>query len=163
MDEQSAIKQLYGHKLRLRVCGICIRENKVLLVRHSGLGEEGQLWIPPGGGMEWGQTAPQNLEREFLEETGLEVETGPLMFVHEYLSAPLHAVELFFRVRIIGGALCRGTDPELSEADQIIQEVGFLSFEEIKALPPAQLHAIFKYFRTLEALNNASGFFNFEK
>lgn len=163
MDEQTAIKQLYGQKLRLRVCGICIRENKILMVRHSGLGEDGQVWIPPGGGMEWGQNAPQNLEREFLEETGLKVETGPLMFVHEYLNLPLHAVELFFRVRIIGGELRRGTDPELSEADQIIQEVRFLSFEEIKAIPPAQLHAIFKYIRTLEALNNASGFFNFEK
>lgn len=133
------------------------------MVRHLGIGEEGELWMPPGGGMEFGQSAPENLEREFLEETGLIVKTGPLLFVYEYIHTPLHAVELFFRVTVTGGDLKRGHDPELEEHQQLIQEVRFMDTEEIKALPNGRVHGIFKTFKNTEALNNASGYFKFEK
>lgn len=163
MDERKKIEELYGHKLRLRVCGICIEEEKILLVRHSGLGEEGELWIPPGGGMEWGQTAPENLVREFLEETGLQVKVGPFLFVHEHLKEPIHAVELFFQVYPIGGTLRTGLDPELPKQQQIIQEVRYFHFHELAEINPGRLHAIFNHYKSLEALNIASGYFNFGK
>lgn len=163
MKDTSRVEQLFGHRLRSRVCGICIKEHHLLLVRHSGIGEEGELWMPPGGGMEWGQSAPENLEREFLEETGLTVKTGPFLFVHEYIKSPLHAVELFFQVTITGGELKKGTDPEFRDDQQIIQEVRFMSFREINLLPPDRLHGIFKTHKSAETLNNASGYFNFEK
>ena len=163
MSHQKNVEALFGHKLRVRVCGICLQDDKILLVRHSGLGQEGILWIPPGGGMEWGQTAPENLAREFLEETGIEVEVGPFMFIHEHLKAPLHAVELFFRVYPLGGELKTGTDPELPDHQQIIQEVRYFSFQELNELKPGHLHAIFSHYRSLDELNNASGYFKFGK
>ena len=164
MDNRASIEEYYGHKLRLRVCGICLdKDGRILMVKHTGLGKEGELWLPPGGGMEWGQSAPENLKREFLEETGLEVKVGSFMFVHEHMQDPIHAVELFFRVYPIGGFLTTGTDPELAPQQQIIQEVRYFYFEELMALGNSRLHAIFGHYSSTEALNNAGGYFKFGK
>ena len=69
-DIQNEIVSSFGNKLRIRVCGICIEENKILLVRHHSIGKSGILWAPPGGGMIYGETSEQALIREFVEETG---------------------------------------------------------------------------------------------
>ena len=163
MKKNDFVKEHFGNRLRLRVCGICIQEEKLLLVHHKGLGNLGELWLPPGGGVELGQTVPENLEREFLEETGLHVETGPLLFVHEHLQNSLHAVELFFSVVVSGGELKTGSDPELPSDQQLIQEVRYLSFPEIKALGAGRLHAMLQHCNSLEELNNAKGYFKFGK
>lgn len=159
MKEKDVVHAYYGNRLRLRVCGICINNNKLLLIRHKGLGDLGELWLPPGGGVEKGQAIPENLEREFLEETGLKVTTGSFLFVHEHLQEPLHAVELFFTVRILGGELITGSDPELPANQQLIQEARYFSFEEIKALDPRGIHAMLRHCNSLEELNNAKGYF----
>lgn len=163
MKEKQLIEKMYGHRLRLRVCGICIEQDRILMVRHAGLGEKGEMWIPPGGGMEWGQSAPENLQREIKEETGLEVKTGELMFVHEHLQEPLHSLELFFKVYPLGGHLTRGYDPEFPPEEQIIKEVRYFHFEELKQLEQQQLHAMFRHYNSLEGLNNAQGYFKFGK
>lgn len=163
MNENSLVERYYGKRLRLRVCGLCIEQDRLLLVRHAGLGSKGELWIPPGGEVEQGQTVPENLEREFKEETGLEVETGPFLFVHEYLQAPLHAVELFFKVSLKGGTLQTGYDPELPAGQQIIQEVKYFTYPELKLLGSERLHAMLNQFNSLENLINASGYFKFGK
>jgi 8-oxo-dGTP diphosphatase len=107
-----SVEEKFGNRLRVRVCGICIHESAILMVHHQGL-REGPFWAPPGGGMEYGVPAAANLEREFLEETGLEVRTGQWLFATEFIQSPLHAVELFFLVDRIGGSLRAGYDPEM--------------------------------------------------
>lgn len=107
-----SVQEKFGNRLRLRVCGICLHESGILMVNHQGL-REGPFWAPPGGGMEYGVPAAANLEREFREETGLEVRTGRWMFATEFIQAPLHAVEFFFLVDRIGGSLRTGYDPEM--------------------------------------------------
>ena len=54
---QSAITNTFGNKLRLRVSGIYIKNDEILLVKHKSINKEGILWAPPGGGMEFGETA----------------------------------------------------------------------------------------------------------
>jgi 8-oxo-dGTP diphosphatase len=65
---------------------------------------------------------------------------GKFLFVHEFLEAPLHAVELFFQVQIIGGTLKKGIDPELAHDAQIIDELRWFSREEIEAQPADIFH-----------------------
>lgn len=125
---------LYGNHLRVRVCGVYIHENKILLVKHHALQEEGFFWAPPGGGLQFGETIEDALKREFVEETGLYVEVHELITVTEYLSLPLHAVELFFHVKTIDGILKQGKDPEISAENQLISEVKMLSLAEINLL-----------------------------
>jgi 8-oxo-dGTP pyrophosphatase MutT (NUDIX family) len=50
------VHKIFGNKVRLRVCGICINNDGILLVNHRGL-TQGDFWAPPGGGINFGETA----------------------------------------------------------------------------------------------------------
>ena len=160
---QNNIRKRFGNRLRTRVCGICIEEGKMLMVKHAGLGEEGEFWAPPGGGMDFGANAEKNLIREVKEETGLDISVGPFLFVHEYLAEPLHAIELFFKIEVTGGRIQRGFDPELSTKNQIIREVKFMKFEEIEALRGPRLHNIFNESEHVSGIPQMKGYFIFHK
>src|SRR5688572_22214989 len=136
-----AVRQLYGDRTRIRVCGLCIDNDRILLVNHAGL-RDGEFWAPPGGGIEFGESVPAALEREFLEETGLHIRIGEFLFVCELVAPPLHSVELFFRVTPSGGTLRTGSDPESGDS-QVIRDVRFFSFNELDELPAESLHGIF--------------------
>lgn len=155
------VNNLYGHKLRVRVCGICIEHQKILLVHHKGLGADNSLWAPPGGGMQYGESATEALQREFMEETGLEIAVERFLFVHEYLDPPLHGIELFFEVKVTGGQLKKGTDPEMSAEDQLITETGFKDLAELKAKAPASLHFTLQKINAPNDILNQSGYFKF--
>ncbi len=149
----------FGNRLRIRVNGILIENDRVLMVRHKGLGKMGHLWLPPGGGMEYGSSAIQNLKREFLEETGIEVDVKQHLFTFEFIETPLHAIELFFNVIRKNGVLRKGFDPELEEKDQIMDEPLFLSVEDLRQLPDATLHAAFRGFTQMDDLLKKRGYF----
>jgi len=144
------VLRLYGNRLRTRVCGLGVIQGKILMVRHRGIGTTDTFWCPPGGGIQFAETAHQALVREFLEETGLEVEAGELLFVNEFMQPPLHAMELFFQVSIVGGELKLGHDPEMAEGTQIITEVELMTFEQIKSYPSDEVHRLFQYCNNLD-------------
>lgn len=155
---EKAIIQAFGNKLRLRVSGLLIENNKVLLINHHNLGSEKDFWSPPGGGLNFGESIENCLKREFLEETNLTIEIGPFVCVNEFLSPPLHAIELFFFVNKGTGSLQTGNDPELEVNKQIIKEANFLGLEELLDLPKAAYHNIF---HSLNHLNDLSSVDNF--
>ena len=155
------IVQAFGNRLRVRVCGICIRGDSLLMVKHGSMGTTGQFWAPPGGGLHYGERTEDALEREFAEETGLWVTTGKFLFVHEFLKEPLHGIELFFEVQETGGHLQTGQDPEMLQHEQIIEEVRFADFSELKNLPEGALHNIFSYCQSVEELLQMRGLYQF--
>jgi 8-oxo-dGTP diphosphatase len=136
------VQQTFGNQLRIRVCGVCIEEDKILLINHTGIGE-GAFWAPPGGGLQFGETTEACLKREFLEETGLRIEICDFLFACEFIRMPLHALELFFSVSVLGGTLIKGLDPEMGD-NQIIQDVKFFDLTEMERLKSGELHGIFK-------------------
>ena len=77
------------------------------------------------------------------------------LFGCEFIKPPLHAVELFFNVRIVGGKLKNGHDPEI----QIIEKVQFLTQQEIEKIQKESLHGIINRFQNLEALRQLTGFY----
>ena len=157
MDNREEIVRHFGNKLRVRVNGVLIEHDKLLMVKHQSLGSAGFLWNVPGGGMEFGQSAEEALQREFEEETGLRIEVCDFLFVHELLMQPLHAMELFFRVKRISGSVTRGTDPEMDER-QIIDEVAFLSWFKIAALSASNKHNVFNKCNNLDDLLHMNGY-----
>ncbi len=140
---ESEVQTFYGNKIRIRVCGLCIVKDQILMINHNGITST-DFWAPPGGGLNFGETAESCLKREFLEETGLNIEVEEFLFVCELIRHPLHAVELFFKTRSIKSKLKKGIDPEAG-SPSIIKEVKFMGWNEIQAIPSSQLHGIFQH------------------
>lgn len=121
----------FGNKLRVRVNGILVQQSSILLVNILSPTREKPFWTPPGGGVEFGETMESALEREFIEETGIQIKAEKLLYVSEYVKPPWHAVELFFLCKQEGGSLITGSDPELSETQQMIMDVQFLPIKDL--------------------------------
>lgn len=152
----------YQQKVRVRVCGLLLINDRLLLLKHDGIGKKGHLWSPPGGGMEFGESATDCLKREFKEETNLEVSVGPFLFTNEYQDLKLHAIELFFRVELIKGELKLGMDPELSAKNQILSAAKFFSNSELLNIDPVEIHNAFRYCHQPIELVNLKGFYFFQ-
>jgi 8-oxo-dGTP diphosphatase len=159
MNSNQEIINVFGNRLRVRVCGILIEEDKILLIQHQNIGEKQIFWSPPGGGMDFGETAENCLKREFLEETGLEIQITHFLFVNEFCKPPLHSVELFFNVIRASGYVRKGTDPELSIENQSIIDVRWLSLNEINAEGIDNFHACLKQLNALSELRWKNGYF----
>lgn len=130
----------FGNKVRIRACGVLVENDAILLVKHEGLGPAGFLWNPPGGGVQFGETVEQTVEREFLEETGLTVHTEKFLVFSEHIGDGLHALELFFKVKKAGGNLVLGTDPELEGKIQMMTDLRFWKRDEILQYPAFWFH-----------------------
>ncbi len=148
------IGRIYGQTVRVRVCGLCWQDDRLLMVNHRGLAPE-DFWAPPGGGLEFGETAEARLQQEFLEETGLQISPGQFRFGCEFVRPPLHAIELYFDVSVTGGQLLKGDDPEWP----LIEAVDFMTPGQIAALPPEALHGIFRIVTSAKDLQTLTGFF----
>jgi 8-oxo-dGTP diphosphatase len=72
---------------------------RVLLVRRR----DNQHWEPPGGVLELAETIHDGLRREVREETGLDIEPGPLTGI--YKNMPRGIIALVFLCKITGGHL----------------------------------------------------------
>ena len=155
------IQNTFGHRLRVRVCGLCFSGDDLLLVRHRGLGEKGYLYAPPGGGMHYGERAEEALVREVEEETGLQVAIREFLFVFEYQALPLHALELFFAVDPVGGTLGLGRDPEMADEEQLIEEVHFMSPQAIERERGGQMHDMINRCQVPKELLSWRGYFEF--
>ena len=157
------IKETFGNRIRLRVCGILLRDDAILLAEHHGIGPAGTLWIPPGGGVETGESLRQALVREFLEETGIHVKVERLLTINEFISMPLHAIEFFFIVTADNALKpVKGSDPELKE-NQILGQVKFVTFNELSVMEDETKHQILRGIDSEKALLNLDGDFKFSR
>jgi 8-oxo-dGTP diphosphatase len=148
------IGEIYGNKVRVRACGLCWQNGRLLLVNHRGITQT-DFWAPPGGGVEFGESLTETLIREFAEETGLSVATGDFRFGCELVRPPLHDIELFFDVTVLGGTLRAGYDPE----HQIIEDARFFSPAEIRRLPAGERHGIFNRLSEGDDIRQIRGFY----
>lgn len=67
--------------IRGRACAVLHHEGRVLLNRYGG----DDFWALPGGSVEVGEFSSGALEREVLEEVGIQVACGRLLWVIENL------------------------------------------------------------------------------
>ena len=134
----------YGERIRVRVNGILIEKSSVLLAQIQSPVSGELIWTPPGGGLEFGETLEHCLKREFLEETGLRIKVSELVYINELVKSPFHAIELYFSVTKAGGTLTLGTDPEHHPGEQYLQDVKWISLDEIDTvnLAPAGLSQV---------------------
>lgn len=133
----------YRERVRVRVCGLLVRDQALLLVKITSPVTGRAVWMPPGGGLNYGERMDECLRREFREETGIEVEAGRLRHVNELVKPPYHAVEFYFEAKETGGALALGSDPEHPDHAQILTDCALIPldrFEEFEIAPPYVKH-----------------------
>ena len=140
----SALLSAYASQVRVRVGGLLLRDGALLLAAHRGLLPDAALfWSPPGGGWQFGESIGAALVREFQEETGLAVQPGRFLHLHEFHSGPLQALELFFEVVAAPDAEPRlGHDPEHAPGEQLLIGLHWLTPAAWRALPAAQVHPV---------------------
>jgi len=80
------------------VTAVVIKDNKVLLVRHTYGGGAGMLIIP-GGYVEYGETPQDALIREYLEETGVTIKPGDIIGIR----FNMHDWYIAFRADYVSG------------------------------------------------------------
>ncbi|MCU0513652.1 MAG: NUDIX domain-containing protein [Anaerolineae bacterium] len=99
--------------IRLNVAGVIRRDNHILLVEFTDA--SGRHYNLPGGGVEEGETLAAAVRREVREETGVEVDVGPLLLVWEYVPAQAqYRYGTQHRVGLIYDCTLRpGSDPAL--------------------------------------------------
>lgn len=99
--------------IRLATRAIILHENRLLLV-NAWKGRT-DLWCAPGGGAEPHSSLPENLIREVHEETGLQIDVGPVCLINEFHdpNGDFHQTDIYFRAQIIGGEIAADwADPE---------------------------------------------------
>ena len=117
-------------KPRLAVRALILHEDRLLLV-NAYPGARLGLWCAPGGGCEAGQSLPENLAREVMEETGLTVDIGPPVLVNEFHDPDtgFHQVDLFFRCAVMAGDL----DDSWTDPEGVVTDRRFFSRTELAA------------------------------
>jgi 8-oxo-dGTP pyrophosphatase MutT (NUDIX family) len=99
---------------RIAARALILHEDRLLLV-NAYPGARLGLWCAPGGGCEAGQSLPDNLAREVMEETGLTIAVGPPVLINEFHDPDtgFHQIDLFFRCTLVAGEIDNAwRDPE---------------------------------------------------
>lgn len=86
------------------------RDDAVLMVRRKLEPYRG-LWHFPSGFVEYGEDVRETARREVREETGLEVELGPVFGAYSAFDDPRQeTIIILYRSGVIGGELQAGDD-----------------------------------------------------
>ena len=113
--------------VRIRVAGILIKDNRILLVAHK---KDGRVyWLLPGGGVNYGESLGEALKREFIEELNIKVDVGQPDFIFDSIepSGKRHIVNICFNCTYISGDLKLGKDKRL-------HSYKFFEDDEIKSI-----------------------------
>jgi 8-oxo-dGTP diphosphatase len=122
---------------RLAVRAAILQDDRLLLV-NAYPGQRSDLWCLPGGGVEPGQSLPENLIREVAEETGLTVTVSAPILVNEFHDPDrgFHQVEIIFRA-----TLSSDTGIVLEDPEKVVNRFTWASRTELPRLrhKPAML------------------------
>ena len=97
---------------------LAVRDDRVLLTRHSPRGPRPGRWSLPGGGVDHGEPPASAAAREVREETGLEARVGALLGIHdEHFTgvAPDGTEEDFHGIALVFAGEVGAGDPAVGE------------------------------------------------
>jgi len=115
---------------QIGVGAVVFKDNKILLVKRKNPPAKNQ-WAIPGGRLQLGETLREACQREILEETGINIKVGELIYTFEVIERRadgqilFHYVILDFLADYLSGTAIPGDDAI---------EVGWFSPQDIKSL-----------------------------
>lgn len=123
---------IYPDAPRVAVGAVVIDRGKVLLVLR-GKAPAKDMWAIPGGSVDLGETLPAAAEREVLEETGLEIRAGEIIYAFEKIERD-EAGQVRFHYVILD-LLAEALDPAcpLNPADDV-SDAGWFSLADLDRL-----------------------------
>ena len=128
-----------SYKIRVSARAIILDKGRILLAEFGG----GQYYNFVGGGIEKKETAKQAVIREVMEESGLTVTVGELVFSLEYEPVSCdysygggHHISFFFRCYVN-----ENIPPEIPSHPDINPDDEFIT-STVKWIPLSELHKI---------------------
>ena len=76
------VSRVYPDAPRVAVGAVVIHQSKVLLILRNQAPAK-DMWAIPGGSVELGETMKSAAEREVMEETGLQVRAGDVVYTFD--------------------------------------------------------------------------------
>ena len=123
---QSCRQVLYENPIVGVAAIVCNANGEILLGKRSPGGSYAGLWCIPCGYVEYDEDVRAAINREFFEETGLQIETGRVFTVLSNFHNPrVHTVGIWFEAKAVGGVLQAGDD---------LSEVAYFSLASIPPL-----------------------------
>lgn len=118
---------MHNKKISIRVAGILVRNNKILLIQHKK--KKQKYWLVPGGNLEYAENIHTCLKREFKEELSLEILVQDFLFLVETISPDKkrHILNLFYKVNGDCHDIKIGNEERLNAVD-------FFSYDELDNL-----------------------------
>lgn len=114
---------------------VCDKDGKVVLIKRTGSHGEG-TWAPPGGHIDFGETAVEAGRREVKEEIGIDAsDLKVLGFTEDFFkSEGKHYITIWLQGSWLSG--------KLKEGDREFTEIGLFGLEDL----PKPLFLTFKNF-----------------
>jgi 8-oxo-dGTP diphosphatase len=109
------------------VGAVIVADGKVLIVKRAHDPRKGE-WSLPGGRVELGETLVDALRREIKEETGLEIEVGPLIELFDRVHRRDGRVQYHF---VIADYLCTPCGGTLGAGDDAA-DLAWVKAEELE-------------------------------
>lgn len=109
-------------KPRLGCAGIISKNDSILMGVRAKEPNKGK-WILPGGGVNFGETFAETLQREIYEEASIEISVNEVFKIYQLINKPdEHRVIVYLYAEYKGGDLIPSSD---------LSEVKFLNKKEI--------------------------------
>lgn len=159
-DKRIRIKTQARNIFQMRIAGLGFRDGHVLV--HRALHEP--FWTFPGGRAEIGETSEETLKREMVEELGVEVSVGRLLWSVEnffhYEERDWHEFGLYYAMELPEAFPFHPTDivhrvmdehelefkwvPATTEALRALDIPPYFIAEEIETLPTSPRHLVWR-------------------
>ncbi|MEJ2209867.1 MAG: NUDIX domain-containing protein [Anaerolineae bacterium] len=143
----------------ISAAALVVREGQLLLVNHAEAGRY-DFWLPPGGRLQGAESIPDCARRETLEETGLRIEPGHILYVQEFSEPGYHFVKFFLTCASFEGEL---TLDNREPGEEFLVDARFFSREGVQGMEvyPAILKG--QFWADLEAGDNFTRYLGLEE